>query len=55
MIAAKVVINEGNGIKTPAMFIHDEQYKYTLFIDNKGSIRQDVKNYTYCDDPCIKF
>lgn len=55
MIAAKVIITEEDGTKTPAMFIHDEHYKYTLFIDNKGSIRYDVKHYIYCDDPYIKF
>lgn len=55
MIVTKVLIKEADNSKTPVVFVHDEHFNTRIFIDNKGNIRRDINDYTYCDEPEVKF
>ena len=53
MIASKVFILEKDGNKTPAFYIHNQDYTYNLFVDINGGCRQNC-NYKYQNDKELK-
>lgn len=55
MIVSKVLINHTDNSKTPAIFVHDGHLKIRIFIDKDGHIFHDITNYTYCDEPEIRY